>query len=146
MKSASTNRTQASSPIARLLGFSLLGFSMLGLCGCGTLEYDLGPVPIPVSAKPATADEGPGQSFEIKAKNILWFHGLFGHTMPDVAELVTEASDGYDKIASFRARSGPGFHDWLVTHLTLSLVRMKTVVISGELIGGDPIDGDFFEE
>lgn len=116
----------------------LMWIVLPGLIGCGTLEYDLSSVPVPVSAKPADAADGPAQPLLLTAKNILWVHGLFGHTMPDVAEQLTEASRGYDRIANFRVRTGPGFHDWLITHLTLSLIRMKTVVISGELVGGPP--------
>jgi len=115
----------------------LFVLSLPVLVGCGTLEYDLGSVPIAVSAKPAGPDDRV-QPFEIRAKNILWFHGLFGHSTPDVAQLVTEASEGYGGIANFRARSGAGFHDWLVTHLSLTLIRMKTVVVSGELVGREP--------
>ena len=53
---------------------------------------------------------------------------------PDVAGLVTEAAEGYDRIADFRIRQSGSFHDWLLTHLSATLVRMKTVVITGQLV------------
>lgn len=101
--------------------------------GCGTLQYDLSSVPVPVSAKPAA----PGVAFdplELDAKSVLWVHGLFGDSQPDVAKMVADAAQGYDRIAGFRVRQAGGFHDWLLTHLSLTLVRMKTVTIEGQLV------------
>lgn len=105
----------------------------LASAACQTLDYDLASVPIPVSAKPAE----PGSEvvpFELKGKNVLWVHGLFGKSQPEVAALVAERSRGFDRIAGFRVRQAGGFHDWLLTHLSLTLVRMKTVVIEGQLV------------
>ena len=64
---------------------------------------------------------------------VLWAHGLFGQSEPDVAKLVSDAARGHDQIA-FRVRVSAGFHDWLLTHLTATLVRVKTVVIEGQLV------------
>lgn len=106
--------------------------------GCSSLEYDLSSVRVPVSAKPAGPDSGPTESFEIREKSILWVHGLFGRSTPDIAGLVTEAAANHDRVASFRVTSGAVFHDWLATHLSLTLIRMKTVVIEGELVRDAP--------
>ena len=112
---------------------SLICVSLLcTLVGCGTVTYDLSTVPIPISAKPAV--EGTVEPFHIEEKAILWAHGLFGQSSPDVAALVSEAGLGYDRIAGFRVSVAGGFHDWLLTHLSGTLVRMKTVVIEGQLV------------
>lgn len=71
---------------------------------------------------------GAVEPFTIEAHNVLWVHGLFGHAPPDVAALVA------DRIAGFRVRQDSGFHDWLITHLSLTLVRRRTVVIEGQLV------------
>jgi len=101
---------------------------------CVSLDYDLSSVPVPVSAKPADPGEGEIEPFRIDARNVLWADGLFGHKAPDVAALVGERARGYDRIADFRVSQETNFHQWLLTHLSLSLVRMKTVVIRGELV------------
>jgi len=102
--------------------------------GCVALDYDLSSIPIPVSATPAAPGEGEIEPFEIKARNVLWFDGLFGHERPDVAALLAERARGADRIAGFRVSQETNFHQWLLTHLSLTLVRMKTVVIRGELV------------
>ena len=104
------------------------------LSACVSLEYDLGSVPVPISAKPAGADAAQVQAFEIEAKNILWVDGLAGRSQPDVAALLTEQAAGWDRIADLRVTQGATFHDWLIAHLSLTLVRMKTVVIEGQLV------------
>jgi hypothetical protein len=48
--------------------------------------------------------------------------------------MLAEHAAGSDGVASLRVRQGAGFHDWLLTHLTLTLVRMKTVVVEGEVV------------
>lgn len=108
------------------------------LSGCLALEYDLASVPVPVSAKPAEADAGEVVPFEVEARSVLWLDGLAGRSTPDVAALVAEQARGYDRIAAFRVRQESNFHQWLLTHLSLSLVRMKTVVIEGELVRDVP--------
>ncbi len=102
--------------------------------GCGTIEYDLSTVPIPVSAKPADPNSGTIVPLEIEKKSILWVHGLLGQTSPDVAAFVAEAAHGYDRIAGFRVSVSAGFHDWLLTHLSGTLARFKTVSIEGHLV------------
>jgi hypothetical protein len=102
--------------------------------GCVSLDYDLASVPVPISAKPAEPGAGEVVPFTIEARNVLWFDGLFGRTTPDVAALVAGEARGYDRIADFRVSQETNVHQWLLTHLSLSLVRMKTVVIRGELV------------
>ena len=99
------------------------------LAGCTSLEYDLAAVPFPVSASPAPT---PGEPFLATGKSILWVHGLFGKSEADVAALVRGADEPCTGVASFRAQASTSFHDWLVTHLTLGLIRMKTVTVTGE--------------
>lgn len=103
------------------------------LASCVSLDYDLTDLPIPVSAKPAAADAN-ATPLHIEAKNVLWVHGLFGHRSPEVAAMIADAAQGYDRIAGFRVSQAGSFHDWLLTHLSLTLVRMKSVVIEGQLI------------
>lgn len=102
--------------------------------GCLSLDYDLSKVSVPISAKPAEAGQGEVVPFRIEARNMLYFDGLFGRSTPDVAALVSEEAQGYDRIADFRVSQETNFHQWLLTHLSLSLVRMKTVVIRGQLV------------
>lgn len=64
----------------------------------------------------------------------LWAHGAFGHTPPDVAALLADEARGYDRVAGLRVEQRSGFHQWLVAHLSLTLVRMRTVVIEGQLV------------
>jgi hypothetical protein len=109
---------------------------VLALCAsaCVSVDYDLSSVAVPVSAKPAEPGQGEAVPFRIEARNVLWFDGLFGRSTPDVAALVAEQARGYDRIADFKVSQETNIHQWLLTHLTLSLVRMKTVVIRGELV------------
>jgi hypothetical protein len=102
--------------------------------GCVSLDYDLSSVPVPVSAKPPEPGQGETEAFRIEARNVLWMDGLFGHRQPDIAALVAERASGYDSIADFQVTQETNFHQWLLTHLSLTLVRMKTVVIRGELV------------
>ena len=124
-----STRTQRSLSALALMLLALLSVS------CVSLDYDLATVPVPVSAKPAEVG-GEVEPFRIEATNVLWVHGLFGHTPPppDVAELVAEKAQGWDRIAGFRVRQEGRFHQWLATHLSLTLVRMRTVVIEGQLV------------
>ena len=105
---------------------------------CVSLDYDLSGVPVPISAKPETSDAVEVVPFRLEARNTLWVHGLAGHSEPDVAALVTEAAEGYDRIAGFRVSQGGNGHHWLLTHLSLTLVRMKRVVIEGQLVRERP--------
>jgi hypothetical protein len=106
----------------------------LAAAGCITVDYDLSSIPIPVSAKPADPREGEIEPFRIEARTVLWLDGLFGQTTPDVAALVAEKARSCDRIADFKVSQETNIHQWLLTHLTLSLVRMKTIVIRGELV------------
>jgi len=101
---------------------------------CLSLDYDLSGVPMPISAKPAEPGAAEVVPFRVEARQQLVLDGLFGRSTPDVAALVTEAGQGYDRIARFQVKQTTNFHQWLLTHLSLSLWRMKTVVIEGELV------------
>jgi hypothetical protein len=105
---------------------------------CVALDYDLASVPVPISAKPAEPTAAEVVPFRIEARNVLWFDGLFGHEPPDVAALVTEQARGFDRIASLKISQDGNFHHWLLTHLSLTLVRMKKVVIEGQLVRDAP--------
>lgn len=114
------------------------------MTGCYSLEYDLSSISIPISAKPDSTKGGIRAKFRIETKAAVWVHGLFGTSNPDVVELVRDIAKGYDRIAGFRVSVHGGFHDWLVTHLSGTLIRMKTVVIEGELrkAGASPTPED----
>ena len=99
---------------------------------CHSVRFDLSQVPVPVSAKPGP--ESGGTPFRIEKKTMVWVHGLFGQSDPDVATLVADAAKGYSRVAGFRVSVGGDLHDWLITHLSLTLIRMKTVTIEGVLI------------
>jgi hypothetical protein len=121
-------------PRSKRLPSILMAALTLTLASCGALQYDLSAVAMPISAKPAAPGSGRVEPFVIERKSVLWVHGLFGQSAPDIAALVAEAGRGHDRIAGFRVQQAGGFHDWLITHLTLTLVRMKTVVIEGPLV------------
>ncbi|HEX5051684.1 MAG TPA: hypothetical protein VFZ65_07935 [Planctomycetota bacterium] len=103
--------------------------ALLLLASCSSLRYDLASVPFPVSASPAGA--GAGEPFSVTGKSVLWVHGLFGDDQADVAGLLRAACEPCAGVADFRASAATSFHDWLVTHLTLGFVRMKTVTVTG---------------
>ena len=107
------------------------------LAGCSSLHYDLASVPFPVSASPAPPDTA-AEPFTATGKSVLWVHGLFGEDQADVAALLRETCGACEGVADFRASSAPTFHDWLVTHLTLGFVRMKTITITGRRIAKAP--------
>ncbi|MEZ6037952.1 MAG: hypothetical protein R3F29_10755 [Planctomycetota bacterium] len=97
------------------------------LTACSTLRYDLAPVPFPVSASPGQG----GEPFELIGKQVLWVHGLLGEKQPDVAAMLTEHCGDAAGVTDFRVSAGASIWDWLGTHLSLGLVRLKTVKISG---------------
>ena len=79
-----------------------------------------------------------GDLLTLEAKNVLWVHGLFGQSEPDVGDVLAGALTGAEAVADFRVSQATTFHDWLVTHLTLGFVRMKTVVVEGDLVRAAP--------
>ena len=125
----STARCQTRSMRHQLVSALLL----IGLlASCSSISYDLKNVPFPVSASPASDESAEREPFEITGKSVMWVHGLFGESQPDVASLLREHCGECDGVAEFRVEVGTSGHDWFMTHLTLSLVRMKTVTIRGE--------------
>lgn len=103
-----------------------------GLCaGCSSFAYDLSDLPYPVTATPNRSPELHGEPFALSAKDVLWVHGLFGESIPDVAALLREQCGECAGIADLRVGVAGTFHDWLATHLSLGFVRMKTVTIRG---------------
>jgi len=115
---------------------SLAALLAAASAACVSLDYDLSSVEVPISAKPAAPGDGPAEPFRLEARNVLWFHGLFGHEQPDVAAMVERVARDGKRIAGFRVEQTSNVHQWLLTHLSLTLVRMRTVVVSGELVGG----------
>jgi len=112
--------------------FVAVPFAALALtAGCMPLRYDLSSVPFPVSASPAPMD-AKTEVFETTRKSVLWVHGLFGESSTDVAELVRIAAEPCAGVSNFRVTMAASFHDWLLTHLTLGLVRIKTVTVTGQ--------------
>jgi hypothetical protein len=123
---------------ARMSKVSCLAAAVAGLlAGCSSLHYDLASVPFPVSASPAPPNAA-AEPFTATGKTVLWVHGLFGEDQADVAALLREACGSCEGVADFRASSAATFHDWLVTHLTLGFVRMKTTTITGRRIAKAP--------
>lgn len=114
---------------ARMRLLPLIAASLL-LAGCSSLSYDLSPLPFEVSAKPAPAGTS-GEAFSISGKSVLWVHGLCGKDQPDVAAWLQEQCRDGEQVADFRVSVGASFHDWLLTHLSLGFVRLKTVTVSG---------------
>lgn len=116
------------------MAHKLAALALMSLSACSTLDYDLGRTPFPVRATPATAGEAIGDTFSVSRKSVLWVHGLFGRSQPDVGALVTEAAGDSAGVVDFRAGASASFHDWLITHLTLGFVRIKTVTVSGRKV------------
>lgn len=113
-----------------------LAAALLVLCSaCGSLKYDLSGLDFPLRAGPAPAGTET-RPFALESKSILWVHGLAGHQQPDVAAKLRELNPGPGGIANLRVSQGASFHDWLLTHLSLTLLRMKTVRIEGDLVDG----------
>ena len=112
--------------------FAAVPFAALLLsAGCMPLRYDLASVPFPVSASPAPMD-AKTELFESSRKSVLWVHGLLGESSTDVAELVRIGAEPCVGVANFRVTMSASFHDWLLTHLTLGFVRIKTVTVTGQ--------------
>jgi hypothetical protein len=97
---------------------------------CSSVHYDLGQLPFPVSASPVRGDAA-GDRFVLHEKHVLWVHGLAGESQPDVQGQLLANLLPCAGIADFRVSTGASFHDWLVTHLSLGFVRMKTVTVTG---------------
>lgn len=125
------DRPRSHSVLLRLV----LWASLVGLgSACMSLDYDLSGVPIPVSAKPAPVDAVHVEPFRLEVRHTLWAHGLLGRSTPDVATLVSKLAEGHDRIAGFRVTQSGNIHHWLLTHLSLTLVRMKKVTIEGQFV------------
>jgi hypothetical protein len=110
---------------------SLALLCLLG--GCMSLPYELADMDVPVLASSSCPSAGhlAAEPFSLREKQVLWVHGLFGHKRPDVRALVAEQADGSVRIENFRVRRATAIQDWLATHLSLGLVRIKTVYIEG---------------
>lgn len=96
---------------------------------CSHLRYDLDRLPFPVSASAVRG--GQGDRFTLTDKHVLWVHGLLGESQPDVQGQLLANVLPCTGIAEFRVASSASFHDWLLSHLTLGLIRMKTVTVTG---------------
>lgn len=99
--------------------------------GCSNMHYELAELPFPVSASPLRGAPDAGDRFVLTEKHVLWVHGLFGETQPDIQGQMLANLIPCAGVADFRVSSASSFHDWLVTHLTLGFIRMKTVTVSG---------------
>lgn len=110
-------------------------FLVLGLlAACSNLRYDLGGLPFSISASPFRGSVEQADRFVLKEKHVLWVHGLFGETQPDLQGAMLTNLLPCAGVADFRVNSSSSFHDWLVTHLSLGFVRMKTVTVTGARI------------
>lgn len=104
----------------------------LGLTtACSHLQYDLGDPPFPISASPFRGEPGAGDRFVLHDKHVLWVHGLFGESQPDIQGQMMQNLLPCAGVADFRVSASSSFHDWLLTHLTLGFIRMKTVTVTG---------------
>jgi hypothetical protein len=109
----------------------LIPVALLTLVGCSSLRYELAELPFPVSASPLAKPPAGATTFELKQKHILWGYGLFGESQPDVQGAMLAECLPCAGVADFRVTSGANFWDWLGTHLSLGLVRLKTVKVTG---------------
>ncbi len=110
----------------------IAGLVLILLTSCSSMRYDLKGVTFPVHA---TANAyGEGEEFELTSKYVMYVHGLLGEKQPKVAELLKEHCGDAKAVTDFRVRAGASIFDWLGTHLSLGLVRLKTVRITGRLV------------
>jgi hypothetical protein len=98
---------------------------------CANVRYDLAGVPFPVTATPPQAGAPAGVPFEVKQKYILWGYGLFGESQPDVAGALRGDGSPTAAVTDFRVAASANLWDWLGTHLSLGLVRLRTVHVRG---------------
>lgn len=108
---------------------------LLAMTSCSSMQYSLDGVNYPVYASPS--EDGAGEEFSLQSKYVMYVHGLLGEKQPKVAELLNEhCGDAQDihSITDFRVSAGPNLFDWLGTHLSLGLVRLKTVHIRGRVV------------
>jgi hypothetical protein len=98
---------------------------------CSTVKYELDQLPFPVSASPLRGAAAEGDRFRLQDKHVLWVHGLLGDSQPDVQGELLANLLPCAGVADFRVESSASLHDWLITHLSLGLVRMKTVTVTG---------------
>lgn len=96
------------------------------------MRYDLEGVTFPVHAR-ANA-YGEGETFELESKYVMYVHGLLGEKQPKVAELLKEHCGDAKAVTDFRVSAGASIFDWLGTHLSLGLVRLKTVRVTGRVV------------
>ncbi len=90
-----------------------------------------------MSARPASVEVSAAASveaFRVEQRELLWVHGIFGRSAPDVSEMLASELEDCDRVTGFRVSQRTNVHQWLLTHLTLSLVRMKTVVVEGQRV------------
>jgi hypothetical protein len=103
---------------------------LLALTSCSSMNYNLEGVNFPVHAT-ASAE---GETFSLQSKYVMYVHGLFGEKQPKVAALLKEHCGDAQSVTDFRVSAGASIWDWLGTHLSLGLVRLKTVTISGRVV------------
>ena len=100
---------------------------------CSSMQYDLADLPFAVRADAGAGEEG--EPFELESKYVMYVHGLLGEKQPRVAELLREhCGDGTAEVTDFRVGGYASIWDWLGTHLSLGLVRLKTVTITGRRV------------
>ncbi|MDA7936680.1 hypothetical protein N9B90_01935 [bacterium] len=110
-------------------------FLLLAMTSCSSMHYSLEGVDYPVYASPSTDDAG--EEFSLQSKYVMYVHGLLGEKQPKVAELLNKHCGDAKEIQSvtdFRVSAGANLFDWLGTHLSLGLVRLKTVHIRGRVV------------
>ncbi|MFK7742242.1 MAG: hypothetical protein AB8H80_18150 [Planctomycetota bacterium] len=109
------------------------GLILLALTACSAMRYDLDAVPFPVHADSGPQSADAGEAFDLKSKYVMYLHGLLEDKQPQVAALLNEHCAGAKAITDFRVDAGTSIWDWLGTHLSLGLVRLKTVRIRGRV-------------
>ena len=115
----------------RAAAIAPLVVAALTLAACANVRYDLAGVQFPVMATAAPAGALAGQPFEVKQKYILWGYGLFGEKQPDVAGALRGDGAPTAAVTDFRVAASANLWDWLGTHLSLGLVRLRTVHVRG---------------
>ena len=109
---------------------SIAAVVLLLLTSCSSMRYNLEGVAFPIHANVS----GTGEEFELKSKYVMYVHGLLGEKQPKVAELLNEHCGDAKAVTDFRVSAGASIFDWLGTHLSLGLVRLKTVRITGRVV------------